>query len=322
MDQFSESKDMADNNIIKKNIELSPLTTFKIGGGADFFCEPKNIDELKFAIDWAKSKNIPFFILGGGSNILFSDDGFRGLIIKNKIDSFEIIEGDNKNIILKIGAGKLLSSVVKLSIDNNWEGMEWAIGIPGTISGATMGNAGAYGESMADSIIKVEGISRDLEFKTIESKDCGFSYRKSDLRDLLTSISFVYIKLKRGDKEKIDLKIKENILSRKNKIPPYPSAGCVFKNVLAENLRNDILKKIPSDKIIYGKIPAGWLIEESGLKGKIIGGAKVSEMHSNFIVNYSNAKAKDVLDLINLCKKEVRNNFRIDLEEEILLIGL
>lgn len=304
---------------IKKNISLALYTTFKIGGLADYFCVVKNVEELKDVLQQANKKSWKIFILGGGSNLLISDKGFRGLVIKMNCDFVD----KKENGLYEVGAGTLLAKLLAETIKNNLTGLEWGIGIPGTLGGAICGNSGAYGHSIAESIITVKVLDlKKLKTKTFRIKDCEFEYRRSIFKEnnqyVILSAEMQFYKGE-GDK------IKESFLKysgeRKNKIPPYPSAGCVFKNISVDDMTYEFLNKIPPEKIKGGKIPVGYLIEQCGLKGKRIGGAEISSQHANFIVNFNKAKAIDVLELINLVKNEVKNQFSVNLQDEICYLG-
>ncbi len=303
---------------IKKNISLAPYTTFKIGGLADYFCEVRILKDLQEVLMQAKKKNWKVFILGGGSNLLISDKGFKGLVIKINHDFINKKEDG----LFEVGAGTLLAKLVAETIKNNLTGLEWAIGIPGTLGGAICGNSGAYGHATAESVSSVKVLDiKTLKPKNIKLKDCNFQYRKSVFKyNNQYVILSAEMQFYRGEGDKIKESFLKYSGERKNKIPPFPSAGCVFKNISVDDMTYEFLNKIPPEKIKNGKIPVGYLIEQCGLKGKRIGGAEISNQHANFIVNFNKASAIDVLQLINLCKKEVKNNFNVALEEEIKII--
>jgi len=256
---------------IQKNIPLAEYTTFKIGGPAKYFFVAKNTQDLIKAVEFAQEKKLPFFILGGGSNLLVSDKGFAGLVIA--AESKQLIINNNKIIA---EAGVKLSDLVKVSSQAGLTGLEWAINIPGTIGGAVKCQASAFGQNISKIVKKIKKIDK-----------------------IILSVELV---LKKGDKKKSQRLIKEYFKKRKDSQPlDYPSAGCVFKN--------------PAGRF------AGQLIEECGLKGKQIGQAMISQKHANFIINLGNAQAKDVRKLIQLIKKSVNKNFKINLEEEIDYLG-
>jgi len=302
----------------QKNINLASLTTFQIGGPADYFYEAKNSEELTEAVREAKNNNWPIFILGGGSNILVSDEGFRGAVIKAQNAKCKI---QNENTIF-CEAGVLLSKLVAESLKMGATGLEWAIGIPGTIGGAIVGNSGAYGQSISESIKEVEVLNlTTLTKKTYAPDDCQFQYRESIFKKNNEIVLSVVLKLSKNDGQNNLELIKKYLKQRKSKIPPYPSAGSVFKNIEVKNMPPKTLKNIPAEVIKAEKLAAGYLIEQCGLKGKKIGGAEISEQHANFIINNNFASARDVVTLIELCKKEVEQKFEIKLTEEIRLVG-
>ena len=255
----------------RKNVPLKNYTTFKIGGPAKYFFEAKRKEELIEAIKLAKKLELPFFILGGGSNLLVSDKGFDGLVIK---------------------FGQPLSSYVS-------KGLEWAVGIPGTVQGAVWSNAGAFEKSMKDVVKEVEVFDTKTEkIKNFKSKDCKFGYRDSIFKKNKNLIILsVKIKSKKSNRKKI-----KQYLDYRKKTQPLnlPSAGSIFKNPPAKS--------------------AGELIEKCGLKGKRIGNVKISEKHANFIVNLGNGKAKDVKKLIKIIKNKVKNKFGVTLKEEIVVL--
>ncbi|MDD5145576.1 MAG: UDP-N-acetylmuramate dehydrogenase [Candidatus Pacebacteria bacterium] len=280
---------------IKKNIPLKKYTTFRIGGKAKYFLEAKTSEDLMLAISTAKKFSLPFFILGAGSNLLISDRGYRGLVIKIKNQKLNI-----KNKKVNVGAGVLLSTLVYESIKNSLAGIEWAVGIPGTVGGSIFGNAGAFKKSMKNIIEEVEVFDKKSgKIKIFKNQDCKFGYRESIFKkDKNLIILSARIKLKKSSKEKIKSEIKEYSGNRRKTQPlNLPSIGSIFKN--------------PKN------FSAAGLIEKCNLKGKRVGNVKISEKHANFIVNLGNGKANEVKKLINSAKKAVKNKFGIILEEEI-----
>lgn len=316
---------MSSQNKIQQNVSLKKYTTFKIGGLAKFFVEVKNTAELKESLIWAKANNSPVFILGGGSNLLVSDQGFNGLVIKiNNID-LKI----NQNLAYA-GAGINLNKLVIESLKNNLIGLEKLAGIPGTLGGAIRGNAGAWGSQVGDFVKTVVCFdSQDLIVKKFNTTKCQFTYRSSLFKENKNLIIwFVELKLKvRTIQESSAAQqvIKENLAKRKNTQPDYPSAGCVFKNLKNKQLKDFVINnphlEIPEKFLENKAIPAAWLIEASSLKGQKSGGAQISEQHANFIVNINQATADDVLKLIALTKTHVYNKFKVQLQEEIELVG-
>ncbi|MFA6160418.1 MAG: UDP-N-acetylmuramate dehydrogenase [Parcubacteria group bacterium] len=315
---------------IQKNIPLAPLTTFKIGGPAKYFVEVSSEDEILEALDFAKENNLEIFVLGGGSNILVSDEGFSGLIIRMLNTSYII-----HNTSIECGSGVLLSQIVKEAAKNGLSGMEWASGIPGTVGGAIRGNAGAPWGCMADNIESIKILEmHNRKYKILKINECGFSYRNSIFKknkDLI--IVSVVLKLQKEDKKKIEDKIEEIVKLRGGKAPAEKSSGSFFKNPVVKDKKlinmfeKDTGVKIGENKNLYHFnnteviIPAAYLIEEVGLKGKKIGGAQVSEKHANFVVNVGNAKAQDIVMLSSLIKMKVRDELGVQLSEEIQYVG-
>ena len=280
---------------IQRDVSLAKHTTFKIGGPAKYFFKAGDKEDLIKAISVAKNYNLPFFILGGGSNLLVSGKGYKGLIVKIQDTGYEI--RDTKIIVR---AGAALSKLVNLALKNNLTGLEWAAGIPGTLGGAIYGNAGGFGSSMVDIVKNVEVLNaKALKLKTFGNKDCKFGYRDSIFKKNKNLIILsAILKLKKGEKKEIKKKTNGFFDYRKKTQPlKFHCAGSIFKN--------------PVDSF------AGELIEKCGLKGKKIGNVDVSEKHANFIVNLGNGKAKDVIELINLIKEKVKKKFKIELKEEI-----
>ncbi len=284
---------------IRRNVPLKDHTTFRIGGKAKYFFIAKNKKDLVSAVELAKKKKLPIFLLGGGSNVLIPERGFGGLVIKIKNSKFGI-----QNYSIFSEAGVSLGQLVNAAASAGLVGLEWAAGIPGTLGGAIYGNAGwpRNRKNISSVIESVEVLETLPEFKIKEYKlkDCKFGYRDSVFKHkpglVILSAKF---KLKKGSKNKIRKEISNILKIRREKIPFGFSAGSVFKN------------------------PKGYfaakLIEECGLKGKTIGGAKISEKHANFIINFKGAKEKDVKKLIILAKKEVKKKFNVGLEEEIVV---
>lgn len=307
---------------VQENIPLAPYTTFKIGGEARYFYIAKTADEIKQAVKVAKESKLPYYIIGNGSNILVSDGGFGGLIIKIKNQEIKITGNE-----ISAGAGVMLANLVGEAAKEGLTGLEWMAGIPGTIGGAIYGNAGAFGGSLGEKIETVEVFDPDgLATKLMNRKECEFAYRGSIFRKNKYIILGAVFKLEKGDPAIISGLIKDNIKKRSHLPKGYPSAGSVFKNpLIAENQKayENMLKKFPEAEKFKatGKIPAGWLTEEYGLLGKKIGGAMIAKDHGNFILNAGGAKAEDVIMLTGLIKEKIRVKFGIQLEEEIQYVG-
>lgn len=304
------------NDKIKQNVVLAPYTTFQIGGNAKFFVLADNKEELQEALAWARDKQLPYFVLGGGSNLLISDNGFNGLIIKINYQDI-VIEED----LLIAGAGAKLSEVLAWSAEAGLTGLEWACGIPGTIGGAVRGNAGAFGSETGRSVLEIEYFdAKTAEFKILTKAECEFAYRTSIFKTDPDKIIWqVKLQLTKGEADKILASMNDILDKRLSGQPKEPSAGCVFKNLLsADGLANTLAL---SDNIKGGKLACGLIIEKLNLKGRQIGGAKISEAHANFIINADKATAKDVKDLIDLVKQEAKDKYNLILEEEIQYLG-
>ncbi len=307
---------------VEKNLVLKNHTTYKIGGPAKYFFLAKNKENLVKALNISKKLKLPIFILGGGSNLLISDKGFFGMVIKIDI----LGEQFNGNKLI-VGAGEKLTKLSYTLADKGLSGLEWATGIPGAaVGGSIYGHAQAFGTKISEIIESVEVInSKTLEIKTLTKEQCNFSLKNSIFKKNknLIIISAV-LKFKEKNPEEIRAQIKEFLEYRRTKHPTnFPSAGSAFVNPEKKITNKKLLERFPelNDFNIKGTIPAGYLIAKSGLAGKKIGNAQISEKHSNFIINLGGASAKCVMGLINLAKRKVKKNFGINLETEIQFVG-
>ncbi|MDP1884359.1 MAG: UDP-N-acetylmuramate dehydrogenase [Candidatus Moranbacteria bacterium] len=312
---------------IKRDIILAPYTTFRIGGPAKFFVEVVSEDEVIEALKYAEDNNLRFFVLGGGSNVIVSDNGFDGLVIR-------LISSNNyvtENSSIVSWAGESLSSVVNFARDNGLGGLECINGIPGTLGGAVRGNAGAYDineigiGSMVESVRALEP-KNNPKIVEYTKADCEFDYRTSVFKgnpELI--IISVKLALYKKDREAVDAKMKEITQTRIVEKPKgwVGSTGSFYKNPKVTDLKLvDIFEKDTGRKAVEGNvIPAFWVISEAGLKGKEIGGVKVSEKNANFIINTGTATAEDVVMLASFVKQQVRDKFGIQLQEEIQYVG-
>ncbi len=336
---------------IKQGVSLRKYTTFKIGGKTDFFVEVDDLKRLEGVLGWAQDHQQKVFILGGGSNLLFMDEGFDGLVIKlvNKNIKMESSEGITK---IRCGAGVTLSKLVATSFKNNLTGLEWAAGIPGTVGGAVRGNAGAFGGEIKDITTEVQTISlknckvakgsyasviiypnelgEEIEemckniMQTFNNRDCNFKYRNSVFKESNGLMIWeVEVRLTAGDGNKSKQIASEHIKKRDSKQPnitKFPSAGSVFKN---PKVSEEVQQKFEYDTGIKAKnekVPAGWLIARCGLTGKRIGDAMIGKKHGNFIINMGSAKSSEVLLLISIAKTLVRNKYGVHLQEEICVV--
>lgn len=314
---------MADLKIpgIRKNISLKNYTTYKIGGSAKYFCIAKKREDLELAAREAKKLGLPILILGGGSNILVSDKGFVGLVIKMEINTIEL-----KKSKISAGAGVSLSKLAYFLSNKGYSGLEWAAGIPGTVGGAVFGNAQAFGAKISESVEAVEVLDLEtMQIRKINKKQCKFSLKNSLFKK---NKNFVIISallnLKKRKKTIIKKKIIEYINYRKTKHPvKFSSAGSTFINPEIKIRNKVLLKKFPElqEHNKRGIIPSGFLISRCGLAGKKSGSAQISEMHCNFIINLGGAKAKDVIYLMKLARKKVKKVFNISLVPEVQFLG-
>lgn len=307
---------------ITNDFSLSEVLTFKVGGRCKYFIEVENIDQLENALLFSKQQYIPYLILGGGSNLLVSDSGFEGIVIKIKFDRVDILNGN-----IHCMSGVTISKLVDVAVEAELSGLEWAGGLPGTIGGGVRGNAGAFNGCTANLVDEISFMSTDGKIETINNAECKFGYRESIFKNNNNIIISVKLNLSPGKKENISKLTLKRINYRKEHHPlEYPNAGSVFKNIDNPDLVQKCIEVDPEIKKhihLWGgkKVSAGFLIERCGLKGKIIGQAQVSEKHANFIINKNNAKANDILELINLIKATVMKNYDLMLEQEIQLIG-
>jgi len=281
------------------NEPMKNHTSFKIGGPADVVIIPKDENQIVEAITLLRENNINFFIMGNGTNLLVKDGGLRCAVIKINEGLNKVNIGDNK---IYCEAGALLTAVSKGVARKNLTGMEFANGIPGTIGGAVTMNAGAYGGEMKDIISKVRAIDKDNNIKEYSNSEMNFRYRGSRVTDEDLIVLSVELELESGDPVKIEEVMKDLTYKRTSKQPlELPSGGSTFKRPVGYF--------------------AGKLIEDSGLRGLRHGGAQISEKHCGFVVNVENASCKNVLELIQIVQKTVIDNYDVELETEIKLIG-
>lgn len=304
-----------------KKVSLKDFSNFRIGGLADDFVEASNLDELVDSIKTAKEVQLPVFVLGGGTNILWSDDGFSGLVLKPYL-SFMEFDGNR----VTAGAGVDMPELVSSTISRGLAGLEWAGGLPGSFGGAIFGNAGCFGGEIKDVIEEVVSLNMEtLEIVRRNNKECKFGYRTSIFKSESTPEVIIQatVKLSPGNKIILNKSVEDKINYRRSKHPlDYPNIGSIFKNVKVEGLPESMVRQhthvIKVDP--FPVIPAAYLIDQAKLKGMSVGGALVSPKHPNFIVNVRDAKSKDVRELIDLVKEKVKENFGIELEEEILIV--
>ncbi len=301
---------------------LAAYTSLKIGGPAQLFFQAQNIDDLVGAIETAKAQNVPWYVLGGGSNVLISDDGYKGLVIVYADRSFTVRE---RTVVASAGA--LTTLVAKAAVEAGLSGFEWGTTVPGTMGGAICGNAGCFGSEMKDLVVTVDVYDTDTAKKSALPKDqCKFAYRDSAFKHQPFVILKTLLSLKPGEKDKVQARAQELQDKRKQTQPQGEfSAGCMFKNFAfkdeAEIAKLKSQGEIPEAMLQSKMISAGWLIDKLGLKGTNVGAAKVSDTHGNFVINAGGARAQDVLQLTSLIKMKVRDELGIMLEDEVQLVG-
>lgn len=280
------------------NEPMSKHTSFKIGGPAECLIKIQTAQELKSILEFAKEKDIPLTIIGNGSNILVSDEGIKGIVLKIEISTFEL---NSQTAQLKVGSGVKLGFIAQKCLKQELAGFEFASGIPGTIGGAIRMNAGAHGREMKDVVTAITYMDRNGEIHKIQNEQANFEYRSSLFAHKDYIILEVEMQLEKGNVEEIQAKMQEYATYRKEKQPiEYPSAGSTFKR---------------GTDFITAK-----LIDDCGLKGYQIGGAQISEKHAGFIINKNNATAKDVIELMEYIKEQVYNKSGKVIEPEIEII--
>ncbi|MBO5409678.1 MAG: UDP-N-acetylmuramate dehydrogenase, partial [Clostridia bacterium] len=274
-------------------------TSFKIGGNADLMLFPDTQEKLIKTSEYSKSIGCPFYIIGKGSNLLFPDDGYRGVVINTcNLTAIELVD-DNT---IRCECGVSMTRLAKFALENSLMGLEFAYGIPGTVGGGVYMNAGAYGGEIKDVIVSATHIDSDGQLVTLDKEKLCLTYRHSFYSDKDFIITSAEFRLEKGDAEEIKAKMDDLMFRRKDKQPlEYPSAGSTFKR------------------------PEGYfaaaLLDEAGLKGYSVGGAQVSEKHAGFVINKGGATASDVINLMEHCKKTVFEKFGVELEPEVKIIS-
>lgn len=305
------------SNRVQLNEPLANHTYIKIGGPADLFFVAQSIEELTKAIHTAIHYGISYFILGGGSNILVGDKGIRGLVIKNRADKISIgkytgrVKGKKlaiKDAHVDVESGAITNLLVRRTIQEGLAGLEYFLGVPGTIGGAIYNNSHYQNELIGNSIEKVYVLDKKGKQRNLSQEEMHFSYDYSILQktnDIVLSASFI---LKGGDSDELWKKAEEFAKKRADTQPlNFPSSGCMFKN--------------PTDNKNNLQLSVGKMIDEAGLKGTTIGGVMVSEKHANFLINTGKATARDALRLIELIKETIKEKYKVDLEMEVFKVG-
>ena len=298
---LSDLKKVIPKENIKINEPMSKHTSFKTGGPAEIYITGKTIKQIQDVLKFSKQNNIKLYIIGNGSNLLVSDEGIKGIVLKIAVDNIETIESD-LGVLVKAGAGVKIMALAQILKKDGITGFEELAGIPGTMGGANYMNAGAYGKELKDIIVSTKAINKETgEIETLKNEEQELKYRSSIFKNRKYIIIETMLNLQKGIPEEIERKMSNFSNQRKQKQPiEYPSAGSTFKR---------------GEKFITAK-----LIDECGLKGYQIGGAQISEKHAGFIINKNNATSKDILDLIKYTKKKVFEKFGVQIEEEVEII--
>lgn len=286
---------------IRPHISLARLTSFRVGGPAEFYVAPRSIEDVQASLAWANQHDVPVTMIGAGSNLLVSDRGIPGLVIctrQLKHTSFDLEAGQ-----VTVSAGESLARLSWQAAEQGWRGLEWAVGIPGTIGGGVVMNAGAHQSCTADVLVNAQVLTENGTLQFLSSEGLGFQYRTSMLQNSRLLVTQATFQLNIGG-------IPENVLSdtrehlkKRHATQPYhlPSCGSVFRNPASHT--------------------AGWLIEQTGLKGHQIGGAQVARRHANFILNLGDATANDIFNLIHHVQECVEHQWSLLLHPEVKLIG-
>lgn len=295
-------KYVAENFDPENVLLLEPMaahTTFKVGGPADFYLKINSKQQLVKTVPYLNALGLPYFVLGNGSNLLVSDNGYQGVILEIGAE-FGGITVEGSRVLVQAGAS--LAKLAKTAMEHGLSGLEFAAGIPGTVGGAVMMNAGAYGGEMAQVVTAVTVLAEDGSELVLNRDSMEFSYRSSVLKNKSFIVLEAELMLQPGDMQQIRARMEEYAKSRREKQPlQYPSAGSTFKR----------------PEGYY----AGKLIMDAGLRGYRIGGAQVSEKHCGFIINIGNAQASDIYELIEEVKEKVYDKFGVHLETEVITLG-
>lgn len=307
---------------IQKNFPLNQITTLAIGGPAKEFIVVKTEMELKEAIFYGQQNNLKYLVIGGGSNLLVNDAGIDYLVIKNDITGIDVIPAKAGIYKIIVKSGTPLQELVDFTISKGLAGLQKLTGIPGSVGGAVYGNAGAYGQTISDHLVEVSAFNGN-QIINLSKNACDFNYRDSAFKKTKFTILEVTFQLEKGKTEEMRKEAVDTLTERLKKYPAgIKCPGSFFKNILAETLPKEILNKLPPDKVPYGKVNAGYLLEEVGAKGARLGNIEIAPYHANLFINQGGGTAKDFYDLAKKYAEKVKEKFDITLEPEIQLINL
>lgn len=305
---------------IEENVDIKPHTIFGVGGSARYFIEVDNSKDLVEAIKFSKNSNIPYVIIAGGSNLVFGDGLLDIFIIKlnNPPNIDQAVKLEKKTVTCD--AGVKLMDLINWTISKGLSGLESLSGIPGTVGGAIVGNAGAYGQTVSGPLKEVE-IFDGEETRTLTRGDCRFKYRDSIFKRSPWIVLSAKYSFTEDDARSLQKKSREIIETRNKKYAPgIKCPGSFFKNILIENIPKASLKYLPKDRDYFGKVPAWFFLDQVGAKGMKEGGIEIADFHGNLLMNIGGATFKDVITLAEKLKKLVREKFGIELEEEVRYI--
>lgn len=298
----SSSIHLADSDCdIQSQVSLAEMTTFRVGGPAEWFIAPTSLEALQASYAWANAQDLPVTFLGAGSNLLISDQGLPGLVISTRYLRQQTFDAQTHRVTAY--AGKPLPRLAWQTAKQGWAGLEWAVGIPGTVGGAVVMNAGAHGGCTADCLVEAHVLQSDGSIQILNTEQMAFKYRSSCLQQHPHPVVLATFQLQAGQSAEQIKATTQTHLDHRLSTQPYdwPSCGSVFRNPLPRT--------------------AGWLIEKSGLKGYTLGGAQVAQKHANFILNSGNATATDIFNLIFYVQQEVEKNWSLLLRPEVKMLG-
>jgi len=305
---------------IQENVPLAPFTSLKIGGPARFFATAANVEQLREALLFARERGVPFAVLGGGSNLLVSDQGFQGLVLRLQMEQ-ALVSGCE----IEVEAGVDLNGLVQLTAQWGLSGMESLAGIPGLVGGALRGNAGAYGSSIGEVARTVRAFDAEsLELLALSREECAFSYRSSRFKlDPRLIVVSALLLLTPDDPETVRSRIEATIAKRTAKnLQCEKSVGSFFMNPVVTD--QELIRRFETDQKLHCRecrIPAGWLIDKSGLRNTRVGAAMVSALHANYLINSGAASAEEMVRLARLVKSKVREAMGVQLQEEVSCLG-
>jgi len=287
---------------ILEGATLDRFSSFKIGGPADLLFEAGTEEELRRAVGLAVRERFPFYVIGGGTNILFDDEGYRGFVVRNKVEELSCAEG-----CITVSSGTALSSLLQRTLVRGLGGLEFLAGIPGTVGGAMFSNAGAFGASIGDRLEEAVLLGPDNGEIKLAREGLAFGYRRSSLQRDHAIVLRAVLRAEPGDRKASEAKVRDNMEKRRARHPPWGTAcaGSFFKNPCSPDGQ---------------RIPAGRLLEQAGARGLSVGGAAVYEGHCNFLINTGNARARDVLVLARELKERVFETSGVRLEEEVIYL--